>query len=89
MISIKPIHVVIVISVIEKYIPLKMVTIRSNVKPWMNSKVRLAIRGGTACSDFITIRQSRVTWESYQAQRNILTSLIRFAKKKAIVFKSE
>ena len=66
-----------------------MVAIRPNDKPWMDTKVRLAIRGGTACSEFITIRQSPVTWERYQAQRNILTSLIRFAKKKAIVFKSE
>ena len=31
-------------SVIEKYIPLKMVTIRPNDKPWMDSKVHLAIR---------------------------------------------
>ena len=31
-------------SIIEKYIPLKTVTIRPNDKPWMDSKVRLAIR---------------------------------------------
>ena len=31
-------------SVIVKYIPLKTVTIRPNDKPWMDSKVRLAIR---------------------------------------------
>ena len=68
-------------SIIEKYIPLKTVTIRPNDKPWMDSKVRLAIRKRDRLLRIHNIRPSPVTWESYRVQRNIVTSLIRFAKK--------
>ena len=64
-----------------KYIPLKTVTIRPNDKPWMDSKVRLAIRKRDRLLRIHNIRPSPVTWESYRVQRNIVTSLIRFAKK--------
>ena len=67
-------------SIIEKYIPLKMVTIRPNDKPWMDSKVRHAIRRRDRLLRIHNIRPSPVTWESYRAQRNFVTSLIRFAK---------
>ena len=83
MISTKPIHVGIVISgsIIEKYIPLKTVTIRPNDKPWMDSKVRHAIRRRDRLLRIHNTSPSPVTWESYRAQRNFVTSLIRFAKK--------
>ena len=68
-------------SVIEKYIPLKTVTIRPNDKPWMDSKVRLAIKRRNRLLRIHNIRPSPVTWKSYRAQRNIVTSLMRFAKK--------
>ena len=68
-------------SVIEKYIPLKTVTIRPNDKPWMDSKVRLAIRRRDRLLRIHNLRSSPVTWENYRAQRNTVTSLIRFAKK--------
>ena len=68
-------------SIIEKYIPLKTVTIRPNDKPCMDSKVRVAIRGRDRLLRIHNKRPSPVTWESYRAQRNIVTSLIRFAKK--------
>ena len=68
-------------SVIEKYIPLKTVTIRPNDKPWMDSKVRLAIRRRDRLLRIHNLRPSPVTWENYRAQRNTVTSLIRFAKK--------
>ena len=68
-------------SIIEKYIPLKTVTIRPNDKPWMDSKVRLAIRRRDCLLRIHNKRPSPVTWECYRAQRNIATSLIRFAKK--------
>ena len=68
-------------SIIEKYIPLKMVTIRPNDKPWMDSEVRHAIRRRDRLLRIHNIRPSPVTWESYRAQRNFVTSLIRFAKK--------
>ena len=67
-------------SVIEKYIPLKTVTIRPNDKPWMDNKVRLAIRRNRLLR-IHNLRPCPVTWESYRAQRIIVTSLIRFAKK--------
>ena len=68
-------------SIIEKYIPLKTVTIRPNDKPWMDSKVRHAIRRRDRLLRIHNTRPSPVTWESYRAQRNFVTSLIRFAKK--------
>ena len=68
-------------SIIEKYIPLKMVTIRPNDKPWMDSEVRHAIRRRDRLLRIHNIRPSPVTWENYRAQRNFVTSLIRFAKK--------
>ena len=67
-------------SVIEKYIPLKTVTIRPNDKPWMDSKVRLAIRRRDRLLRIHNLHPCPVTWESYRAQRIIVTSLIRFAK---------
>ena len=68
-------------SIIDKYIPLKTVTIRPNDKPWMDSEVRHAIRRRDRLLRIHNIRPSPVTWESYRAQRNFVTSLIRFAKK--------
>ena len=68
-------------SIIEKYIPLKTVAIRPNDKSWMDSKVRLTIRKRDRLLRIHIIRPSPVTWESYRVQRNIATSLIRFAKK--------
>ena len=55
-----------------------LVTIRPNDKPWMDSKVRVAIRRRDRIHNK---RPSPVTWKCYRAQRNIVTSLIRFAKK--------
>ena len=66
MISMKPIQVGIVSSTIEKYIPLKTVTIRPNGKPWMDSKVHLAIRRWNHLLRIHNIRPSPVTWESYR-----------------------
>ena len=68
-------------SVVEKYIPVKRVTICPNDKPGMDSKVRLAIRRRDRLLRIHNLRPSLVTWESCRAQRNIVTSLIRFAKK--------
>ena len=75
-------------SIIENYVPLKTVSIYVLMVNlgWI-VKYSLQLRGGTACSEFIIIRQSEITWERYQAQRNIVTSLIRFAKK-IILFES-
>ena len=60
---------------------MKTDTIRPNDKPWMDSKVRLAIRRQDRLLRIHNIRPSPFTSESYRAQRNIVTSLIRFAKK--------
>ena len=62
MISMKPIQVGIVRSIIEKYIPLKTVSIRPNGKPWMDSKVHLAIRRWGHLLRIHNIRRSPVTW---------------------------
>ena len=62
-------------SVIEKYILMKTVTIRPNDKPWMDSKVLYRLLR------IHNVRPSPVSWESYRAQRSIVTSLIRFTKK--------
>ena len=59
-------------SLIEKYIPLEMVTIRPNDKPWMDSKVRLAMRRRERVLRIHNFRPSPVTWESYRVQRNIV-----------------
>ena len=79
-----PIHVGIMShfrSIVEKYIPLKTVTTRPNDKPWMDSEVRLAIRRRDRLPRIHNIRPFPVTWESSRAQRNFVTSLMRFAKK--------
>ena len=68
MIPMKSIHVGMVISV---QIPLKTVTIRLNDKPWMDSRVRLAITRRNRLLRIHNIRPSPV----------IVNSLIRFAKK--------
>ena len=78
MISMKPIQVGIVRSIIGKYIPLKTVTIRPDGKPWMDNKVHLAVRRWDHLLRIHNIRLSSVTWESYRVQRNIVTFLIRF-----------
>ena len=76
MISMHSIHVGLVISVQS----LKTVTICPNDKPWMDSKVRLAIRRRDRLLRIHNLHPCPVTWESYRAQRIIVTSLIRFAK---------
>ena len=48
------------------------VTIRPNDKPWMDGKVRLAIRRRDRLLRIHNIRPSPVTRESYRVQRNIV-----------------
>ena len=45
------------------------------------AKCFLQLGGGIACSKFFNLCPFPVTWESYRSQRNIVTSLIRLAKK--------
>ena len=60
---------------------MKTDTIRPDDKPWMDSKVCLSIRRRDCLLRIHSLRPSPITWESYVAQRKIVTSLIRFAKK--------
>ena len=48
-------------SIIEKYIPFKTATIRPNDKPWMDSKVGLAIRRRDRLLRIHDIRPSPIT----------------------------
>ena len=83
MISMKPIHVgkVILVQLLRSIFHWKRLQYVLMINLRWIVKCALQLGGGTACSEFITIRQSPVRWESYQAQHNIVTSLLRFAKK--------
>ena len=83
MISMKPIHFVKVIFVqlLRSIFHIKRLQYVLMINLGWIVKCALQLGGGTASSEFKTIRQSPVRWESYLAQRNIVTSLLRFAKK--------
>jgi len=68
-------------SIVEKYIPLKTIIIRSRDKPWMKSNVRLAIRKRDRLLRIHNSLKTCSSWERYRRQRNYTVSLIRHAKK--------
>ena len=67
-------------TIIEKYIPLKIVTIRPRDKPWMTGAVRRAIRKRNRQLRTHNNRPNEYSWENYRKQRNLTTQLIRSAK---------
>lgn len=68
------------LSVVERFIPSKMVTIRPNDKPWMHGAIRRAIRKRDRLLSSFSRNKLPSNWEKYRAQRNLVTSLIRRAK---------
>jgi hypothetical protein len=67
-------------TIIEKHIPLKIVTIRPRDKPWMNGVVRCAIRKHNRQLQTHNNKPNEYSWENYRRQRNLTTQLIRSAK---------
>ena len=66
---------------VERFIPLKIVTIRPKDKPWMTGEIRLAIRKRDCYLRKYNNNKLSVAWERYRKQRNQIVSLIRCAKK--------
>ena len=60
--------------------PNRTVIIRPRDKPWMNSKIRIAIRKRNRLLKFFCRRKSPRTWENYRLQKNLATALIRKCK---------
>ena len=69
-------------AIIEKYIPLKIVIIRSRDKPWMNGDVRRAIRKRNRLLRIHNNRSNDHSWKNYRKERNLTTKLIRSAKQR-------
>lgn len=67
-------------SIIDKYIPNKIVTIRPRDKPWMTYVVIKAIRKGNILFKHYCKAKTNSLWQRYKDQRNLATSLIRDAK---------
>ncbi|CAB4038243.1 Hypothetical predicted protein [Paramuricea clavata] len=67
-------------SVLDQYFPQQVVTIRPNDKPWMNSKVRLAIRKRDRLLRKHNRTKTVLSWQNYKRQRNRTTAIIRCAK---------
>jgi hypothetical protein len=61
-------------QIVEKHIHRKTVVIRPHDKPWMNSKVKKAIRKRNR------LLKTSASWEKYRVQRNYTTTLIRSNK---------
>ena len=66
--------------ILESFVPKRTVIIRPRDKPWMNSKIRIAIRKRNRLLKFFCRRKSPRTWENYRLQRNLTTALIRKCK---------
>ena len=66
-------------SIVDKYIPNKIVTIRPRDKPWMTSVVRKAIRKRNRLLK-LYCKKKYSLWQRYKDQRNHTTTLIRDAK---------
>ena len=69
-------------TIIEKYIPLKTVTIRPRDNPWMNGEVRRGICKHNRLLRFHNNRPNELLWENYRRQRNLTTQLIRYSKQR-------
>lgn len=69
-----------VYNIVCKYIHNKTVIIRPRDKPWFNSKIRSAIRKRNRLLKKFNKQKTTIAWESYKAQRNNTTRLIRKAK---------
>ena len=67
-------------SVVDVYIPVKHVTIRSKDKPWMNGSIRRAIRRRDRLLSVYSKHKNIIRWDRYRIQRNFVVSLIRQAK---------
>lgn len=69
-------------QILEMCVPNGMVVIRPMDNPWMNSKIRKAIRKRNRLLKFYCRRKNSTTWENYRLQRNLTTTLIRICKTK-------
>ena len=67
-------------SIVDVYIPIKHVTIRSKGKPWMNGAIRRAIRKRYRLLSVYSKHKNTIRWERYRIQINFVVSLIRQAK---------
>ena len=67
-------------QIVEKHIHRKTVVIRPHDKPWMNSKVRKAIRKRNRLLKNHSRLKTSASWEKYRVQRNYTTTLIRSNK---------
>lgn len=69
-------------EILETHVPNYTIVVRPNDKPWMNSKIRNAIRKRNRLLKFYCRRKNSITWERYRLQRNLTTTLIRSCKAK-------
>lgn len=68
------------LSIIDSFIPSRMVTIRPRDKPWMNGVIRRAMNKRNRLLNNFSKNKSLFNWEKYRVQRNFVVSLIRKAK---------
>ena len=68
-------------SLVEQHVHHKTVVICPHDKPWMNGKVRGAIRKRNRLLKIHSRLKLPALWEKYRIQRNYTSSLIRYSKK--------
>jgi hypothetical protein len=69
------------LNVVERFIPSKVITIRSNDKPWMSGTIRRAMRKRNRLLKKFSNFKTSLNWQKYREQRNLVVNLVRNAKK--------
>ncbi|XP_053383630.1 uncharacterized protein LOC128549901 [Mercenaria mercenaria] len=69
-----------ILSMSNKYIPNKIVTIRQSEPPWIHNDIRKCIRKRNRAYDKAKISQNPRHWQAYKQLRNKTTDMLRQAK---------
>ena len=68
-------------SLVEQHVRRKTIVIHPNDKPWMNGKVRGAIKKRNRLLKIDSRLKSPASWKKYRIQRNYTSTLSRYSKK--------
>jgi hypothetical protein len=73
------------IEFVKMYIPVKIITIRPNDKPWFNSSIRRAIRIRDRLHKQVKQNSSPFLLRKYKTQRNKVNNMIKYAREQLFI----
>jgi hypothetical protein len=73
------------IEFVKMYIPVKIITIRPNDKPWFNSSIRKAMRIRDRLHKQVKQNSSPFLLRKYKTQRNKVNNMIKYSREQFFI----